>query len=137
MTSHTHRSRGFSLIELLITVACIAVLASMAWPSYQQHLLRSQRTQARASLLQAAHWLERAASANGSYPKLADVPASVLAIPSQRYVLQLTTTAQTYTLRAQPVGPQATDECGTLTLNQLGERGVLNAKQSSAICWSL
>ena len=137
MQGHTRRSKGFTLTELLITLACIAVLASMAWPRYQQHLLRSQRAQARASLLQAAHWLERAASANGSYPKLADVPASVLAIPSQRYVMQLTTTAHTYTLRAQPLGPQTADECGVLTLNQLGERGVMNAKQSRADCWSL
>ena len=69
----THPSHGFTLIELLIALACVAVLASLAWPSYQSLILKSQRAQARASLLQTAHWFERAASANGSYPFAADV----------------------------------------------------------------
>ena len=77
--------KGFTLIEMLIALACVALLASLAWPSYQSLILRNQRAQARASLLQAAHWLERAASANGSYPLTADVPASVLQIEGQRY----------------------------------------------------
>ena len=82
---HTHAEHGFTLIELLIALACVALLASFAWPSYQSLILKSQRAQARASLLQAAHWLERAAGANGSYPLTNDVPASVLQIDGQRY----------------------------------------------------
>ena len=58
--------RGFSLLELLIALACVALLTTLAWPSYQSLMLRNQRAQARAALLQAAHWFERAASANGS-----------------------------------------------------------------------
>jgi len=129
---HTHSSQGFTLIELLIALACVATLASLAWPSYQNLIVRSQRAQARASLLQAAHWLERAASANGSYPVTGDVPASVLQIEGVSYKLSLSSTAQSYTLSATPFGPQSADTCGTLTLNHLGARG---ASQAPAVCW--
>lgn len=133
--SHPRASRGFTLIELLIALACVALLASLAWPSYQDLILRSQRAQARAALLQAAHWMERAASANGSYPSATDVPASVLQIEGQRYKMSVVSSAQSYTLSAAPQGPQVVDVCATLTLNHLGVRGVQGASQTAAQCW--
>ena len=134
--THAHSQHGFTLIELLIALACVALLASLAWPSYQSLILRSQRAQARASLLQAAHWLERAASANGSYPLANDVPTSVLQIDEQRYKMSVTSTAQSYTLSATPQGTQAADSCGVLTVNHLGVRSVQGASQTAAQCWS-
>ena len=131
----TRTPKGFTLIELLIALASIALLASLAWPSYQSLILRSQRAQARASLLHAAHWLERAASANGSYPLTADVPANVLQVDGQRYKMTVISTAQSYTLSATPLGAQAADTCGTLTLNHLGVRGVQGTSQTAAQCW--
>jgi type IV pilus assembly protein PilE len=126
---------GFSLVELLIALACIAVLVGWAWPNYQQLLQRSQRTQARTALMQAAHWLERAASANGSYPAAADVPTSVLQAEGLRYQLSLASNAQSFTLTATPTGPQIGDACGSFTLAHTGVRGVLNASLSVAQCW--
>ena len=134
--THVHRQQGFTLIELLIALACVALLAGLAWPSYQSLVLRSQRAQARASLLQTAHWLERTASANGSYPLASEIPASVLQIEGQRYKLGVTSTAQSYTLSATPLGTQAADVCGTLTVNHLGVRSVQGASQTAAECWS-
>lgn len=131
-----HGASGFTLIELLITLACIALLSGLAWPSYQSLILRSQRAQARVTLLQAAHWLERAASANGSYPATSDVPASVLQIDGQHYKIVVISTAQNYTLSATPLGAQTADACGTLTVNHLGLRSVQGASQTSAQCWS-
>ena len=139
MTEHTmpHKrsSRGFTLIELLMALACVALLASLAWPSYQDLILRSQRAQARTALLQAAHWMERAASPNGGYPLATDVPASVLQIEGQRYKMNVVSSAQSYTLSATPQGPQVTDVCGTLTVNHVGVRGVQGASQTAAQCW--
>ena len=134
--THSPPSQGFTLIELLIALACVALLTTFSWPSYQSMLLRSQRAQARASLLQAAHWLERAASANGSYPLANDVPAGVLQIDGQRYKMTITSTAQSYTLNATPLDTQANDVCGVLTVNHLGVRSVQNASQTAAQCWS-
>jgi type IV pilus assembly protein PilE len=123
------------LVELLIALACIAVLVGWAWPNYQQLLQRSQRAQARTALLQAAHWLERAASANGSYPAAAEVPASVLQTEGLRYQLSVTSSVQSFNLTATPIGPQMGDACGSFTLTQTGTRGVLNASLSVAQCW--
>jgi type IV pilus assembly protein PilE len=134
--THTNSSRGFTLIELLIALACVAALTTLAWPSFQSLILRSQRAQARASLLQAAHWFERAASANGSYPLAADVPTSVLQVDGQHYKMTITSTAQSYILSATPLGTQAADSCGILTVNHLGVRSVQGASQTAAQCWS-
>lgn len=132
---HTHTSQGLTLIELLIALACVGALASLAWPSYQSLVLRSKRAQARTSLLQAAHWFERAASANGSYPLAADVPASVLQIEGQQYKMTVTSTSQSFTLSASPLGTQTMDACGILTVNHLGVRSVQGARQTAAQCW--
>ena len=133
---HPRSAKGFTLIEVLVAMTCVGVLATVAWPSYQTLMWRSQRAQARTALLQAAHWLERAASANGSYPASTDIPASVLQVEGQRYQMQVTSSPQSYTLSALPLGPQSADACGTLTLNHLGVRGVQGASQSAAQCWS-
>jgi len=133
---NSHPLRGFTLIELLIALACVALLATLAWPSYQSLMARSQRAQARAFLLQAAHWFERAASANGSYPLAADVPASVLQIDGQRYNITVASNVQSFTLSATPLGIQKADACGILTINHLGERNVQGASQTAAQCWS-
>ena len=132
----TTRQLGLTLIEVLFAMACVAVLATVAWPSYQNLMWRSQRAQARTALLQAAHWLERAASANGSYPASNDVPASVLQVEGQRYQMTITSTSQSFTLGATPLGTQNGDTCGTLTLNHLGVRDVQGASQTAAQCWS-
>jgi type IV pilus assembly protein PilE len=132
----TTRQLGLTLIEVLFAMACVAVLATVAWPSYQNLMWRSQRAQARTALLQAAHWLERAASANGSYPASNDVPASVLQVEGQRYQMTITSTSQSFTLGATPLGTQNGDTCGTLTLNHLGVRGVQGGSQTATQCWS-
>lgn len=132
----TNHLKGFTLIELLITLACIAGLASLAWPSYQSLMVKSQRTHARTALLQTAHWLERAASANGNYPLPSEVPASLLQVQGERYKLTLVSTEQSYTLSATPLGAQSADACGVLTLNHLGVRSVQGATQTAAQCWA-
>ena len=132
----TPQQQGFTIIEVLVALACVAVLATVAWPSYQSLLLRAQRAQARTALLQSAHWLERAASANGSYPASNNIPASALQVEGQHYQITVTSTAQSYTLSAVPLGTQSADACGTLTLNHLGVRGAQGGSQNAAQCWS-
>jgi type IV pilus assembly protein PilE len=124
---------GFTLIELLFVMAVIAILSSFALPNYLHTQQRSQRTLVKLALAKTAHWLERAASISGNYPS--GVPDSVWQSSELRYRLQVQSQAQSFTLTAIPLGAQAKDACGSLTLGHTGERGVQNAALSAAQCW--
>ena len=124
---------GFTLIELLFVMAVIAILSSLALPSYQHTQQKGQRTLAKLALVKTAHWLERAASISGSYPS--GVPDSVWQSSDLRYRLQVQSQAQSFTLIAIPLGAQSKDVCGNLTLDHTGERGVQNATWSATQCW--
>ncbi len=139
------RSRGFTLIELMIVVAMVGILTSVALPTYQEYLRRGARSEARAGLLQAAQWMERAATISGVYPTATNTrnaqffPAGLRSVPSQRYAISLQgSTPTAFTLTATPQNAQAGDQCGTFTLAQNGERGNtgLQAGASSSDCWN-
>ena len=127
--------RGWSLIELLLVVACMAILTSLALPTYDGWQQRSQRSQARLALLQAAQWLERSAAANGHYPKPEEVPVSVWQVAGLSYQITAALSDQSFVLQAVPTGAQASDACAILTLDHTGQSGVNRASLSAATCW--
>ena len=130
---------GFTLIEVMIVVAIVAILAAVAYPSYTEYVRRGHRAEARTGLLQAAQWLERGATATGTYPLAAAFPSALQIVPSSRYAITITSTdGATYTLSAAPQGQQAIDKCGSYTLDQAGLRGAAGVTSGAIVteCWS-
>lgn len=140
------KQTGFTLIELMITVAVLGIIAAIALPNYTQYVQRSHRSNARNALIQASQWMERAANSTGTYPLSTvpgQIPAALLAVEGGRYTVTLTSTdGTTYLMRAVPTAVQASDPCGTLQLNQINTRDTFGrtaaqiAQQSNIQCWS-
>ncbi|TVR66963.1 MAG: prepilin-type N-terminal cleavage/methylation domain-containing protein [Candidatus Competibacteraceae bacterium] len=145
------KSRGFTLIELMIVVAIVAILAAIAYPSYQEQVRKSRRADAQAVLLEAAQWMERRFTENlvAGYDGVA-LPAGLTQSPkggsTAYYVITVGNLAQnTFTLTATPqaAGGQNNHKCGGLTgatfnVNQRGQKGVDGAFDTPAIiqdCW--
>ncbi|MDE2414413.1 MAG: type IV pilin protein [Comamonadaceae bacterium] len=142
MQRHPHQ-RGFTLIELMIVVAVVGILSAIAYPSYAEYIRRGHRADARAGLLQAAQWMERAATATGTYPTALPTNLTWSGDTSKRYDIGFLAgnTNAAYTLTATPrnPGPQAGDKCGTYTLSNTGLRGA-NGKTAGQTgydtdCW--
>ncbi len=127
--------RGFTLIELMITVAIIAILASIALPAYQNSVAKARRADAQGALMGLANAMERLFTTNSSYLGAAGTQASpantgspwVFSTVSHvdggtaSYNLTISAaTANTFTLTATPTGPQAGD--GIMTLSSTGVR---------------
>ncbi|GAB2489181.1 type IV pilin protein [Comamonas humi] len=133
--------RGFTLIELMIVVAIVGILTAIAMPSYSEYIRRGHRADARAGLLQAQLWLERAATATGAYPTSLPDALTWAQDGSKRYSIGFaagnTNAAYTLVATRRSPGAQASDGCGDFTLTHTGVRGADNLATgaSAADCW--
>lgn len=119
LIAHKFKS-GFTLIELMITVAIIAILAAIVLPNYSNYVMRAHRTDAQAAMLNLAQYMESRYNASFSYP---DVDIDDMNLPenvTDYYKFTINTTGQTYTISAEPTPRQNDSQCGTLKLNEQG-----------------
>ncbi len=123
-------TRGFTLIEVMITVAIIGILAAIAVPSYNQYVASARRAEAQAFLSELALKQEKWRLNHATYGTTSDIGADQDTL--EYYAFTVTANTSTaYTLQAVASGTQATQDaaCKTLTLDQSGGKG------SSASCW--
>ncbi len=151
LSSYSYKSAGFTLIELMITVAIVGIIAAVAVPSYQDHVRQNNRAAAKAVLYENAQFMERFYSQNNQYDASlgADARANTVddvavVLPNTQspktgtaqYNISLQAVAEpnnTFVLQAVPTGTMTGDTCGTLTLSNTGLQG---AGGSVANCWN-
>lgn len=125
-----HISKGFTLIEVMIVVVIIGILASIAYPSYQEYVRRTNRAEGQAFLQDLAARQERYFSQNNIYTTDPSKLGSGTGSETGRYTVTITAPAGSggYLLTAAPSFSDT--KCGNLTLNALGEKGA-----GATDCW--
>lgn len=116
------RTRGFTLLELMIVVGVIAILAAIALSGYQKQVRKSRRAEAKQIISDVSLREEKWRSNNTKYLGTDSTPANKAlfgTIASGTYYTVAITTAESgtgYTVTGTPSGDQVKDSCGTLTL---------------------
>ncbi|MDH5206715.1 MAG: prepilin-type N-terminal cleavage/methylation domain-containing protein [Hylemonella sp.] len=133
--------RGFTLVEMLITVAIIGILAAIAIPSYNKYIVRAKRSAAQSFMLSVANKQEQYLLDRRTYA--ADLAALNMTVPAdvaQNYTITTTpdmaVAPPVYSVKAEPIGTQATidTKCGTLTLHSITGKSVSTATPVAS-CW--
>ncbi|VUD68287.1 Fimbrial protein [Thalassocella blandensis] len=145
------KDKGFTLLELMIVVAIVSILAAIAYPSYQQHILKARRTDAKEALLSIAGLQERYFLQHNKYATAADNVWHSLS-SEKYYALSkadgtfrpdackgANDTNRCYVIQAVPAAssPQNKDEdCATFTIDNAGRKLAYNKSNSlNNECW--
>lgn len=147
------RSRGFTLIELMVTLVILAIIVAIGYPSYRDRVMESRRSDGQALLEKAAADEERFYTLYNSYTTVATAATTCSAGPScgldyptansaeGYYTLSIApltgaTISSGYQLTATPTtkGGQNQDSCKNLTLDSTGKRG-FSGTGTLATCW--
>jgi len=132
------RSRGFSLIELMIVVLIISILAAVALPSYRSYVLRSHRVDATRTLQDLAARQERYFFSNNKYATSLASLNGTSTMAGQFYTITdpISATTVAYTLEAKAIGTQLKDKCTQFSLNRAGVQASNSSTTADTLnCW--
>ena len=120
--------KGFTLIELMVTLAIFAIIVAIAYPSYVEQARKAKRADAKAGLTDVAQMLERCRTNTNTYVNCNPATSS----PEGLYSIAASNvTANTYTLTATAQGGQASDTyCASFVLTHTGQKTATNTD-----CW--
>jgi type IV pilus assembly protein PilE len=138
------KTRGFTLMELMIVIAVVGILTMIAYPSYLESVRKTRRNEMKAHLVEIADRMEKCHTINNSYVNC--FPADTLTAPLDRspqnrpaaermYDLALSGVGvNTFLLTAEPHAgsDQETDTCEAMTINH---QGVKEAEGTPTDCW--
>lgn len=128
-----HKASGFSLVELLITLAVLGLLVAIAVPNYRAQVIRSARTEAIDEILRVSQFQQQNFTRNNMF-----VAPMVNPYTTQNGRYQINTViqaaGQAYVITAAPQGGQANDMCGTLGIDNVGRK--TSTGGNAADCWA-
>lgn len=133
---HTKRSiKGFTLIEVMVVVAIVAIIAGVAWPLYTEQTIKNRRTEAVMALSRISNELQDHFSDNERYTGYVVRPSITASLSS--YTIDFPElTDSTYLVTLTPTGPQvADDDCGELSMNHRGQKFYTGSAPTAARCF--
>lgn len=144
MSMASRRHKGFTLIEVMIVMAVIAIISAIALPAYQSHIAKTRRGAAEGCMTELGQFIERNFTQSLRYDL--DAAGNAVALPGTQcrndlamaYAFTWVPAQTTYVLTATPTTSQASADsaCGcALTLNQLGVKGVTSCSRAVSDCW--